>query len=343
MKVSASIELIWQLAGQEAIAGKFKSIEPEHFCMALLKFSELPVEEVDKIASGAEVARELAAEVNAVRDELENRSIDSTRTRRALRGQLGNGGSPYGGGRMHRSQASRDLIDAAARLANDAGSETLVASHVLEALLALPTPAIKQVLGEGAGRKVSGSSKTPLLDEYGKDLMRMAADGELSTAPDRKTEGKSLVQVLTQTDGRSVLLLTDSDKDARSVVVATVNMAAGPNRPKDMKGKRIVDVTSVKPSKRNADEAWIRLENLLEEAATVKDIILHVPAIQDDEKDRMWVDLLKAALTRGDVQCICRFDPNAFDHLIKKDPEWKRLAHVMRIQETTIGEIPWEL
>ena len=60
MKVSASTELVWQLAGQEAMVRQFEKIEPEHFCIALLKFSEIPVEEVEKIAPGAEVARAMS-------------------------------------------------------------------------------------------------------------------------------------------------------------------------------------------------------------------------------------------------------------------------------------------
>ena len=53
MKVSASVEMVMQLAGQEAIAAEFKEIEPEHLLAALLKFSELPTEEMDKIAPGS--------------------------------------------------------------------------------------------------------------------------------------------------------------------------------------------------------------------------------------------------------------------------------------------------
>lgn len=109
MKVSASIELSWQLAGREAIAGEFGQIEPEHFFAAVLKLAELPVEDVGNFAPGANVARELAAEVNTIRQELESRSIDSIRVRRALRARLGKGGAPYDGGENHRSQASKDL------------------------------------------------------------------------------------------------------------------------------------------------------------------------------------------------------------------------------------------
>ena len=107
MKVSASIELVVQLAGQEAIAGRHKEIEPEHVCLALLKLAELPVEEADKIAPGSSAARELAAEVGAVREELQVRGVDTTEIRRRLRRTLGRGRNAYEGGPMHRSPAGR--------------------------------------------------------------------------------------------------------------------------------------------------------------------------------------------------------------------------------------------
>ena len=85
MKVSASIELIWNLAARESIAGCFPEIGAEHFLQALLKFAELPVEDLDKVAAGPDAARLLAGEVQNVRAELAGRKIESTECRRRLR------------------------------------------------------------------------------------------------------------------------------------------------------------------------------------------------------------------------------------------------------------------
>ena len=126
MKASASIELVWQIATQEAVAAEFAEIEPEHFLAAILKFSELPVDQVGNLAPGADAVREMATAVGKVREELQRRAIDSTRVRRELRVKLGNGGSPPDGGPKHRSQASRDMFDAAARMADEVNSEVLV-------------------------------------------------------------------------------------------------------------------------------------------------------------------------------------------------------------------------
>ena len=114
MKTSAAMDLVWQMATQEAIAGEFGEIESEHFLAAILKFAELPVVQMGNLVPVADVAREITADVGKIRDELKRRAIDTTHSRRELRARLGRGGRPYDGGQLHRSQAGRELFDAAA-------------------------------------------------------------------------------------------------------------------------------------------------------------------------------------------------------------------------------------
>src|SRR6266480_5479672 len=139
MRVSISIEWVMQRAQQEAAAGEFSEITPEHLLAALLKFSEISGTEVQQIASAPLAARQLALEANALRQELEGRSIDSKRVRQELRSHLGHGGQAHDGGYLHRSPASRQVFEHAARMAEDEGSDVLLAAHLLNSLLASPT------------------------------------------------------------------------------------------------------------------------------------------------------------------------------------------------------------
>lgn len=345
MKTSASIELIWNIAARETIAAQSKEIEPEHFFEALMKFAELPVEEVRNIALGAEVARELAAEVEAVRKELAGRSIDSTRARRGLRVRLGTGDAQYDGGQMHRSQASRELFDAAARLADDLGGETLLAKHFLDVLLESPTEPISEALG-AAGMGMPRRSDTPLLDEHGQDLTKMAAEGVLPDAVARNPESKALCQALARKDGKSVLLIGDSDDAAKAVVMAAAKAVASRQAPPALRGRRIVDASTLDPYGPDGNEAVKRLGQLLAEAATAEKVILLVPPLEvpgDREPGREWVEQLRLVLANRAVQCICRVAPDAFGSHVKRDPEVKRAVHVMWVQEESDAEVPWEL
>lgn len=351
MKVSASIELVWQLAGQEAIAGKFKEIEPEHFCMALLKFSELPVEEVDKIAPGAEVAKELAADVTAVREELDARSVDTPRARRELRKQVGKGDSPNDGGQMHRSKASRELIDAAAALADEAGSETLAPCHVLAAILASPSEAMAAALGDGDEAGASKMAKLPHLAQHGRDLVQMARDGKLLPAKGRQAEGRALVRALAESDKKGILLVTNDDATAMQAADEAAAAIASKQCPASLKRHRIVDVTSIESlSGERAGEGGNAFEGVVEklvaEAASVEGLVLVWPAIQAERGAKgisCWGQLLRTTLAGGEVRCICRIAQLAYHKWVEQDSAWRRLVHVMWIRDEARGDIPDEL
>jgi ATP-dependent Clp protease ATP-binding subunit ClpA len=346
MKISASIEIIWQLAGQETIAGEFKEIEPEHLFMALLKFADLPVQEVDNIAPASEAAKQLAVEVGRVREELANRAIDSTKIRRSLRAQMGKGGNPYEGGQIHRSPASRALFDAATKWADDAGVETLTAEHLLAAIFASPTAAIVQILGEKIKPMMPKTSKTPLLDEYGQDLTHLAAIGKLKESSARRVEAKVLGQALSRTNCRCVFLITDSDDAALSVVAATSFLIVSKNCPPLIKGNRIVDITAIKSVPGSLEKHMSQLEQIMAEAAAEKKVILFVPPIEileDSSKINIWLNLLRATLDKGLVQGICRAGPQAYRKWIEKDSSLRRLAEFIWIRAEEKGGIPTEI
>ena len=330
---------------------QFEKIEPEHFCIALLKFSEIPVEEVEKIAPGAEVARELAADVAAVREGLDARSVDTTHARRKLRKQMGKGEGSHGGDRMHRSDASRELIDAAAALADEAGSETLAPCHVLAAILASPSEAMGAVLGDGDKAAASKMAKLPQLADRGRDLVQLAHDGKLPSAEGRRTEGKALVRTLAEPDKKGILLVTTDDVAAMQTIAGAAEAIASKQCPADLKGHRIVDVTSIEslPGKcasgpMDAFEGVV--EKLIAEAAGVEGLVLVWPAIQAERGAKgisCWGELLRDILAGGEVRCICRLAPLAYHKWLEQDSTWRPLAHVMWIRDEARGDIPDEL
>ncbi len=335
-----------QLAAQEAISGRFGEIGPEHILAAILKFSELPVEEVHRMAPGSDAAKELAAEVHAIRQELTGRSIDSKQARRRLRAELGRGDARHVRPPLHRSQASRRVFDTASRLAEEAGSDTLKVEHLLEALLMSPTPVVEKVFGDALRTKTWKPGETPLLDRYGQDLTEMAAKGELPEVSGRRAESKVLIQALSQGNRCGALLVSDNDGDTRLVVMAAARTIAGPDVPTGLKGNRILDVTGLKPSGTGDAEALDRLGSILAEAARAPQVILWVPALEapgGDQAGRQWAGLLRATLTEGQVRCICRVSPEAYAQAVKKSAVWKRLAQVIWLHERSDSEIPREL
>jgi len=135
VRFSASIDVAMLLAAQEAIAGGFKGIEPEHLLEAILKLSEIPVEELEKMTNNQGAAKELVKEAASVRSELKLRTIESTRVRRELRALLGKGQHEWDGGRVPRSEATRRLFEVAGKAAEEGRTGVFSATHLLDALL----------------------------------------------------------------------------------------------------------------------------------------------------------------------------------------------------------------
>ena len=74
---------------------------------------------------------------------------DSMRIRRAIRARLGSGGfTGHEGWTIHRSDASREITEAAEDLAAKEGSRLVFATHLLKALFAAPDKAMGAVLEE---------------------------------------------------------------------------------------------------------------------------------------------------------------------------------------------------
>ncbi len=347
MKVSACIELVWKLAAQEAVAGEFGEIEPDHFFAGLLKFSELPVENPEvAVAQDALPAKQLAADVTALRDVLGDSASETTRLRREFRERLGKGGVPYSGGQIHRSAASRTLFDEAARLADAAGSEVLSPAHLLAALLTSPTPAMTNLLGANPSAKGGKSSKTPRLNEFGKDLTRMAANGELPGSLGREAECKILLAALASKRRKSILLVSDNDGHVRDVVCDAARAIGSQQPVATLKGRRIVDVTSLKSASATTEEMLANLEAGWKEASSAKNIVLFGPAIgfaNNNHGIDEWGELLKASLRQNDVQCICRVPRSVYQTVVDRDPDWRNHVEVMFIHAEAKTEIPTEL
>lgn len=350
MKVSPSVELIWRLAVSEMTAGEFKEIEPEHFCLALLKFAELPAGAIKAEDENADVAQAVAADVELVREALEKCGIESTRARRKLRGQLGKGGTPHREGQIHRSAASRTLFESAAKLALEFGSDVVTPLHLLTAIVHSATPAVAQAV---LGKVISSapSAAPPLLDKHGKDLVKEASEGKLQPDPNVQASSKAVIRILLRQDRKSVLLVTDNDAPLAGVAAAIALAIAAQDAPAGLKGRRLIDIAGPSPKgRRNSAQKGKgeleRLRALLAEGAAHPEVILLVPRVEVEEKSPQggpWTGLLRETLAKEGVQMICRVTAAVFEKHLRKDPVWKRRAEAVWLRPAAFGSVPREL
>ncbi len=344
MKISASIELIWQLAGTEAIAGEYKEIQPEHFCMGLLKFAELSEGQVQGVVGELEVAKVLVAEVHSLRESLAACAINTTQMRRTLRAKLGKGGIPNKADKMHRSPASRELFDLAARLAEDAGNETLTAMHLLAAIVKSPAPAIAQAF-RGVDVLAAPRVETPALNKHGEDLIQKYAQGELSSDFERSAECKAVVQLIARK--KNVFLVSENDRATQATLFALAKLLNSEDKSPAVKHRYRLIRPVVQEGYEGAKwETVVKIfDDIFHEAAQCKNVIL----VCSEENLFTSVDPfpVKSAqssrLAQPSIQCIVPISPKRYDALIKADRNWKRLAEPVWIREEGKKSVPKEL
>lgn len=337
MRGSSSIELVWQLAARETIAAEFAEIEPEHLFSAVLKFAELPINDLENLGAGAATVRLLITDVGSVREALEEREIDSRLARRRVRRSLGKGVSQFTGGIIHRSRLSREVFSSAENQAILAGSETLLAIHLLHALLASPSDKMVEAIGRAVRPVASDRGKTPLLDALGRDLAGHPKEGAQVVVANRRAEYKALIQVLGQEPRKCVFLISESDDAARQVVTAVAKAVIEKTTPRSMRGIRIIDISSLMPD-------TLQITRLFAEAAIDGRVILFGPPVVTDPPgadEGVWsfIDALKQV----DVQCICRVAPEAYKCLVKRDGTWRKVAEVLYLSDGQMTELPSEL
>lgn len=341
MKLSAALTVIWKLAIHEAITATFREIEPEHFLTAVLKFSELPVVLDTQAPGEAEIARQLAAEVLVMRQELTRRNLDSKALRRRLRARLGKGGHPPMGETPHRSAASRAIFTQAAQWAVERHEPFITAILLLEALSAAPTPTMVEVMGDALTAPVRAPSVTPRWIAQGEDLVEWATSGKLPTQPDRPVEGKALEQVLGQPRTRGVFLV-GAGAAVTAAIFALARAMASERVVPALGSRRLIDLRDFAP---DAEQSWLgSLAALLDEAAAVDNIVLVLPAllqtVWDLKQQQAYLNLLKAAWRTGKTRCLVPVEPLAYEQWIAPDPDWRRLAQVMWIAMSVADDIP---
>ena len=333
MKVSTLSTIVWQLALAEAVAAEFGEILPEHVFTALLKCAELPVEEVANAAPDKKAAKQLAEEVSILREELLGQAIDGKRVRHGVRDKLGKGGIPFDGKQMHRSTECRAIFNKAEKLANDTGDKAIMTFHLLRILLKSPTPVIAQILKSVKSSETTSHQAT-FLAQIGVDLTHCASEDWPPASLEHLAEQKELLNTLAQDGDKSVLLVSDNSDDVRALVLGVAQAISAKNAPRALKGTRIVDVTAVHPSGEKAEDGLKQMERIFREAAHIENLILFVPAVTDERRERdltQWARQLGLVLSQGSLRCVCQVTKAFYEKHIKNDTTWERSVNVMRV------------
>ena len=192
----------------------------------------------------------------------------------------------------------------------------------------------------------SSSHETPILDNYGTDLTKAAAEGVLDPIVGRHAEIERMAQILTRRKKNNPVLIGEPGVGKSALVEGLAQLISQNKVPHLLLNKRIVslDMASVVAGTQYRGQFEERLRRLIEELKNNRDIILFIDEIHtiigagSAPGSLDAANILKPALARGEVQCIGATTIGEFKKSIEKDGALDRRFQKVLLEPTTADD-----
>jgi ATP-dependent Clp protease ATP-binding subunit ClpC len=182
---------------------------------------------------------------------------------------------------------------------------------------------------------------TPLLDKYGRDLTKQAAEGKISAAIAREPEIRALARTLARSKKNNPLLLGDAGVGKTAVVEGLAYVIHEGTAPKSLIDRRIVqiEIGTLVAGTSLRGQFEERLVGIVEEVKNAG-VILFIDEIHtivgagdtiDSNLDA--ANILKPALARGEINCIGATTHEEYRRAIAQDPALDRRFRTIDIEE----------
>jgi len=188
------------------------------------------------------------------------------------------------------------------------------------------------------GRK---GSTTPILDNFSRDLIKMAEEGKIDPVVGRDNEVKRIAQILSRKKKNNVVIVGDAGVGKSALVEKLALLINKGNCPTNLLDKRIMslDLTSLVAGTKYRGQFEERIKAILNELQDAPNVIvfideLHTMVGAGNASGSMdAANILKPALARGEIQCIGATTFDEYKKNIEKDS-----ALVRRFQKIILPE-----
>jgi ATP-dependent Clp protease ATP-binding subunit ClpC len=196
-------------------------------------------------------------------------------------------------------------------------------------------------------RKYYQSNKvTPTLNEFSRDLTELAKKGELDPVINRKKEIQRVIQILARRTKNNPVLIGEPGVGKTAIVEGLAQRIINGTAPDILVGKRVVtlDLASLVAGTKYRGEFEERLKKVMKEIVTSNNIILFIDELHTiigaggAEGAIDASNMLKPALSRGELQCIGATTLNEYKKYIEKDAALERRFQAIFVNEPTVEE-----
>ncbi len=201
-------------------------------------------------------------------------------------------------------------------------------------------------LNTATAERQTKHTKTPTLDQYGRDLTIEASEGKLDPAAGRGRELRRLVTVLGRRHKNNPVLIGEPGVGKTAIVEGLARRIHEGNVPVTLRGKRIVslNIGGMVAGAMFRGQFEQRVKSILEELRQAPEVIVFIDELHTvvgagaAEGAVGAGDMIKPALARGELRCIGATTLDEYRKDIEKDPALERRFQPIMVGEPTVEE-----
>ena len=189
-------------------------------------------------------------------------------------------------------------------------------------------------------------SKTPVLDNFSRDLTQIAQDGGIDPIIGREKEVLRIAQILSRKKKNNVVIVGDAGVGKSALVEKLALLISEGNCPTNLLDKRIMslDLTSLVAGTKYRGQFEERIKVILNELQDAPNVIVFIDEIHtmvgagNASGSMDAANILKPALARGEIQCIGATTFDEYKKNIEKDGALVRRFQKIILSEPTVVE-----
>jgi len=261
---------------------------------------------------------------------------------------------------------SKRALDRAFREATDRGKQLVSTEHILLGLLADQRNRAFRVLAnlnistddlrvrltqtmlntKNSVDKPRGNSKTPVLDEFCRNLTELAAKGELDPVIGREQEIARVIQILSRRGKNNPILIGEPGVGKTAIAEGLAQRIVAGKVPRKILAMRVcsLDLGNMIAGTKFRGEFEDRLKKLLDEVRIAGDVILVIDEVHtligagSAEGSMDAANLMKPALGRGEIQCIGATTLDEYKKHIERDAALGRRFLPVMVEPPTVAQ-----
>ncbi|AYO58731.1 Clp protease ClpC [Chryseobacterium sp. 6424] len=192
----------------------------------------------------------------------------------------------------------------------------------------------------------TGKSKTPTLDNFGRDLTALAKDGKLDPVIGREKEIERVSQILSRRKKNNPLLIGEPGVGKSAIAEGLALRIQQKKVSRVLYGKRVItlDLASLVAGTKYRGQFEERMKAIMTELEKNRDVILFIDELHtivgagSSTGSLDASNMFKPALARGEIQCIGATTLDEYRQYIEKDGALERRFQKVMVEPTSVEE-----